>query len=270
MAKSGSLDFVARDWRLDSRQRNSGNGRLFSASVAYTDTGGLLRTIGKVDRNRGYCGKLALWHCVGGAGQDLWVFSGPETAFSIDMDRVRLPPNKLITYSTVPGPSASPRQNALPRTLSKGNKNAREKNSIQLWQNIRYNPSPPFNNPQTCPLFPSIMSDSPPDDTYDDHKLPDEPGEGAQLAGNLETGRSPFLSPFAIPLRRSITRVLSYSLCSQSPCFSFRPRCYTSETRSWSSQGQQEQDSEERCGHSRVHVRSCSSGWREEEKGETS
>jgi hypothetical protein len=42
------------------------------------------------------------------------------------------------------------------------------------------------------------MSDSPPDDTYDDHKLPDEPGEGAQLAGSLETGRSPFLSPFAI------------------------------------------------------------------------
>ena len=31
VAKSGSLDFVARDKRLDSRQSNSGNGRLSSA-----------------------------------------------------------------------------------------------------------------------------------------------------------------------------------------------------------------------------------------------
>jgi hypothetical protein len=103
-------------------------------------------------------------------------------------------PNKLITYSTVPGPSASPTQNALSRTLSKSNKNAREKNSIQLWQNIRYNPSPPFNNPHTYPLFPSIMSDSPADDTFDDPKLPDELEEGAQVAGNSDTGQSP--SPF--------------------------------------------------------------------------
>jgi hypothetical protein len=42
---------------------------------------------------------LHLWHSVGRAGKDLWVFSGPETAFSIDMDPVRLPPIKLITYS---------------------------------------------------------------------------------------------------------------------------------------------------------------------------
>ena len=33
VAKSGSLDFVARDKRLDSRQSNSGNGRLFSATI---------------------------------------------------------------------------------------------------------------------------------------------------------------------------------------------------------------------------------------------
>jgi hypothetical protein len=39
---------------------------------------------------------LHLWHSVGRAGKVLWVFSGPETAFSIDMD---LPPIKLITYS---------------------------------------------------------------------------------------------------------------------------------------------------------------------------
>jgi hypothetical protein len=42
---------------------------------------------------------LHLWHSVGRAGKVLWVFSGPETAFSIDMDPVHLPPIKLITYS---------------------------------------------------------------------------------------------------------------------------------------------------------------------------
>ena len=85
------------------------------------------------------------------------------------------------------------RQNALPRTLSEGNKNAREKNSIQLWQNTRYNPSPPFNNPHTYPLF---LSGSPPADDFDDHKLPDELEGGAQLAGNSDTSRSP--SPFLL------------------------------------------------------------------------
>lgn len=50
-----------------------------------------------------------------------------------------------------------------------------------------------------------------------------------------------------------------------SPCSSSRPRIYPCETGSRSSQGQQEQ--EECCGHSRFHVRSCPSGWREEEKG---
>jgi hypothetical protein len=33
VAGSGSLDFVARDKRLDFRQSNSGNGRLFSATI---------------------------------------------------------------------------------------------------------------------------------------------------------------------------------------------------------------------------------------------
>jgi hypothetical protein len=60
---------------------------------------------------------LHLWHTVGRTGKDLWVFSAPGTAFPVDMDPV--PPIKLITYSTVPGPSASPTQNALSRTLSK-------------------------------------------------------------------------------------------------------------------------------------------------------
>jgi hypothetical protein len=49
------------------------------------------------------------------------------------------------------------------------------------------------------------MSDSP-DDTYD--KLPDELEEGAQLAGNSDTGQSsPPLSPFRFALQRSIRRV---------------------------------------------------------------
>jgi hypothetical protein len=46
------------------------------------------------------------------------------------------------------------------------------------------------------------MSDSPADDTFDDHKLPDELEEGAQLAGNSDTGQSslpPFL-PFPVAL----------------------------------------------------------------------
>ncbi|KAH9063382.1 hypothetical protein EDB87DRAFT_1603334 [Lactarius vividus] len=35
------------------------------------------------------------------------------------------------------------------------------------------------------------MSDSPADDTFDDHKLPDELDEGAQLAGNSDSGAPP-------------------------------------------------------------------------------
>ena len=142
------------------------------------------------------CGTSGKGHC------------SPETAFSIDMDLGPLDPIKLITYSTVPGPSASPTQNAFSRrTLSKAIKNAREKNPIQLWQNIRYNPSPPFNNPPYYPSFPTTMSDSPADDAFDDHKLPDELDEGAQLAGNSDSGQSPFLCP-----QRSIRRVLSHSV----------------------------------------------------------
>jgi len=34
------------------------------------------------------------------------------------------------------------------------------------------------------------MSDSPADDTFDDPKLPDELDEGAQLAGNSDSGQS--------------------------------------------------------------------------------
>lgn len=141
---------------------------------------------------------LQLWHSVGRAEKVLWVFSGPETAFSIDMDPVRLPPIKLITYSGSRALRQPDTERSLKKHYLKAIKNAREKNSIQLWQNIRYNPSPPFNNPHTYPLFPSTMSDSPADDTFDDHKLPDELEEGAQLAGNSDTGQSSLLplSPF--------------------------------------------------------------------------
>lgn len=45
------------------------------------------------------------------------------------------------------------------------------------------------------------MSDSPADDTFDDHKLPDELEEGAQLAGNSDTGQSsPLFPPFSFAL----------------------------------------------------------------------
>jgi hypothetical protein len=40
------------------------------------------------------------------------------------------------------------------------------------------------------------MSDSPADDSFDDHKLPDELEEGAQLAGNSDTGQSSPSPPF--------------------------------------------------------------------------
>jgi hypothetical protein len=39
------------------------------------------------------------------------------------------------------------------------------------------------------------MSDSP-DDTFEDHKLPDELDEGAQQAGNSDTGQSLFSFAF--------------------------------------------------------------------------
>ncbi len=45
------------------------------------------------------------------------------------------------------------------------------------------------------------MSDSPPDDTFDDPKLPDELEESVHLAGNSDTGQSsppPFPLPFAL------------------------------------------------------------------------
>ena len=45
------------------------------------------------------------------------------------------------------------------------------------------------------------MSDSPADDTFDDHR-PDELDDGAQLAGNSDTGQSPSpLSPFRLALQ---------------------------------------------------------------------
>jgi len=182
------------------------------------------------------------------------------------MDPVRLPPIKLITYSGSRALRQPDTERSLKKHYLKAIKNAREKNSIQLWQNIRYNPSPPLNNPHTYPLFPTTtMSDSPADDTFDDHKLPDELEEGAQLAGNSDTGQSSPLSPSPVwPCSVMIddeTRRCAHG----SPCSPPRPRIYTRETGSWSSQGQQEQ--EECCGHSRFHVRSCPSGWREEEKG---
>jgi len=43
--------------------------------------------------NRGYCGNLQLWHRVGRAGKVVWVFSVPETAFSIDVDMGLSPPS---------------------------------------------------------------------------------------------------------------------------------------------------------------------------------
>jgi hypothetical protein len=84
---------------------------------------------------------------------------------------------------------------------------------------------------------------------------------------------SPFLLSRAFPLLCTTTidnarLFVQFLVLTIVYCSSFRSRIYTSETRSRSSQGQQEQ--EERCGHSRLHVRSCPSGWREEEKGETS
>lgn len=187
----------------------------------------------------------------------------PETAFSIDMDLGPFGPIKLITYSTVPGPSASPpTQNAFSRrTLSKAIKNAREKNPIQLWQNIRYNPSPPFNNSPTTPLFPTIMSDSPADDTFDDHKLPDELDEGAQL-GNSDSGQSP------IPLHSSATIDKARPIPFRALTCTFRRPTFTCETRARSSQGQQKQ--EECCRRARVCTRSFPSGWREAEEGEAS
>jgi hypothetical protein len=48
-----------------------------------------------VQSNRRYCGICSYGTGVGRAGKVLWVFSGPKTAFSIDM----MDPIKLITYS---------------------------------------------------------------------------------------------------------------------------------------------------------------------------
>jgi hypothetical protein len=67
----------------------------------------------------------------------------------------------------------------------------------------------PSTIPPTTPLFPTTMSDSPADDTFDDHKLPDELDEGAQLAGNSDSGQSPFSLSAT---QRSIRRVLSHSV----------------------------------------------------------
>ena len=59
---------------------------------------------------------------------------------------------KLITYSGSRALRQPDSERSLKKHYLKAIKNAREKNSIQLWQNIRYNPSPPFNNPHTYPL----------------------------------------------------------------------------------------------------------------------
>jgi len=72
-------------WRVQHMARASGDDRTGEKDEEQDDIvkPGILRN-------------LHLWHSVGRAGKVLWVFSGPETAFSIDMD---LPPIKLITYS---------------------------------------------------------------------------------------------------------------------------------------------------------------------------
>jgi len=207
VAKSGSLDFVARDKRLDSRQSNSGNGRLSSANDWAGGGNAHGRGVGGGGTNGSGCvqdkpGILREFATYG----TVWDERERTSGCFLSRKRhfpliwiwasVRLPPIKLITYFHGSRALRWPNAERSPRTLSKGNKNAREKNSIQLWQNIRYNPSPPFNNPHTYPLFPTIMSDSPADDGLDDHKLPDELEGGAQLAGNSDTGRSP--SPFLL------------------------------------------------------------------------
>jgi len=135
---------------------------------------------------------------------------------------VRLPPIKLITYFHGSRALRWPNAERSPRTLSKGNKNAREKNSIQLWQNIRYNPSPPFNNPHTYPLFPTTSCLTLQPTTA--MTIPDFPMSSTGVL-NWQATRTPvgpllLFSFRALPLarRRSITRVfLSNSLCSQSP-----------------------------------------------------
>jgi len=66
------------------------------------------------------------------------------------------------------------------------------------------------------------MSDSPADASFDDHKLPDELEEGAQLAGNSDTGQSspPFFlpSPVCLVLQRSMRRRVD--VCSRFALFS--------------------------------------------------
>ena len=66
---------------------------------------------------RGILRNLHLWHSVGRAGRR---FLPQKRHFPLIWTSVQLVPIKLITYSTVPGPSASPTQNAFSRrTLSK-------------------------------------------------------------------------------------------------------------------------------------------------------
>jgi hypothetical protein len=154
--------------------------------------------------------KLHLWHTVGRTGKVVWVFSAPETAFSIDMDPVHLPPIKLITYSMVPGPSASPTQNALSRTLSKAIKKHAKRtlfNYGKIFVITRPLPSAIplptlFSQPSCLTLQPTTPL-----------TIPNFP---TSLMRVLNTrGTQTRVSPSSllhIPLQRSIRRVLSHSV----------------------------------------------------------
>jgi hypothetical protein len=119
VAKSGSLDFVARDKRLDFRPSNSGNGRLFSATIGRVQgeahgSGGAgnerkRRKAGgcvdeRVQRYRGYSGYGRVW-------EETSLYR--ERHFPLIMDRVRLRPMKLITYFHGSRALRQPDQNAL-------------------------------------------------------------------------------------------------------------------------------------------------------------
>ena len=80
------------------------------------------------------------------------------------------------------------------------------------------------------------MSDSPADDAFNDHKVTDELDEGAQLAGNSDSGQSPFLSLHNATIDKARPIPFSALTCT------FRRPTFTRETRARSSQGQQKQE----------------------------
>ena len=199
-----------------------------------------------------------------GQGPLRWVFSGPETAFSIDMMDLR--PIKLITYSgsralRQPDTERSPKKHYLKAIKMHAKRTLF--NYGKIFVITRPLPStiplptlfsqPPCLTLQTT--APLMITNSP----TSSKRVLSWPGTQTRVSPPL-----PYLpSPVCLVLQRSMSRRVR---CAHgSPCSPSRPRTYAYETGSRSSQGQQEQ--EECCGHSRFHVRSCPSGRREEEKG---